>query len=620
MITNTYKLNMQPGGVPLIIHVSQYDVGETMTFNLVNTATSSSISSGVSAEIRGTKPDGNGFSYSATYSYSNSNATVSVVIKDQMTAVAGQVVCEIILYKGAPPTTQNPSGTNYQQLGTANFILNVERAALDKDTLTSESSIRQLVNVIDNSQQIIAAGAAASQASSTVQSMAQQAAQSATSAVSNAESCAQSAQAAATSAQAAATSAEDAARYAREASGDSSLIMDDYYNKTEIDNKLSAKANTSSIPTKTSQLTNNSGFITKSVSDLTYYSTKTQTKALSDFTYYYTKTQVDTALGAKANSSDVYTKTQTDTLLSAKANSADVYTKTQVDTSLGTKLDKDLSTLTALPQAPTSSDLFAVKSGSDTYKVRFDTIRNAISYSNAGSHNSIYRGENLGNSVTSSQYAQIAAGTFDDLFIGDYWTINGVNWRIADFDYWLNTGDTSCETHHVVIVPDTVLATCAMNSTGTTAGAYVGSNFYTGANGNAGRATARTAVINAFGATHILTHREMFANAVTNGAESGQDFYDSQIELMNECMAYGSNVFHNILPVNTFYPAFYTMSKNQLSLFRYRHDLIGIRAGWWLRDVCSSDTFAAVRDSGFSCLDFATSVNGVRPAFGLISA
>lgn len=241
------------------------------------------------------------------------------------------------------------------------------------------------------------------------------------------------------------------------------------------------------------------------------------------------------------------------------------------------------------------------------------------SSASAGFHNCLYRGICLGSSVTPAQYAQIAAGTFDDLFIGDYWTINGVNWRIADFDYWLNTGDTPCGTHHVVIVPDTVLATCVMNPTQTTAGAYVGSNFYTGANGNAGRATARTAVINAFGATHILTHREMFANAVTNGAESGQDFYDSQIELMNECMVYGSNVFHNTMPVNTFYPAFYTMGKSQLALFRYRHDLIGIRAGWWMRDVGSGDTFAAVRDSGFSCLDFATSVNGVRPAFGLIS-
>ena len=38
---------------------------------------------------------------------------------------------------------------------------------------------------------------------------------------------------------------------------------------------------------------------------------------------------------------------------------------------------------------------------------------------NAGFHNSVYRGKYLGSSVTAEQYAQISAGTFDDLFIGD---------------------------------------------------------------------------------------------------------------------------------------------------------------------------------------------------------
>lgn len=56
---------------------------------------------------------------------------------------------------------------------------------------------------------------------------------------------------------------------------------------------------------------------------------------------------------------------------------------------------------------------------------------------NAGAHNGIYRGKFLGNSVTAAQYAAIAAGTFEDLYIGDYWTIGGVNWRIAAFDYYV---------------------------------------------------------------------------------------------------------------------------------------------------------------------------------------
>ena len=39
----------------------------------------------------------------------------------------------------------------------------------------------------------------------------------------------------------------------------------------------------------------------------------------------------------------------------------------------------------------------------------------AIATTGAGAHNSIYRGKNLGTSVTAAQYAAIKAGTFDDM-------------------------------------------------------------------------------------------------------------------------------------------------------------------------------------------------------------
>lgn len=49
------------------------------------------------------------------------------------------------------------------------------------------------------------------------------------------------------------------------------------------------------VPTKTSDLSNDSGFITKSVSDLDNYYTKTQID--TTFTNYYTKTQIDNLIG-----------------------------------------------------------------------------------------------------------------------------------------------------------------------------------------------------------------------------------------------------------------------------------------------------------------------------------
>lgn len=154
MLTTRYDLDVQPGGELLYVHTSQYDVGaRQFIFHLINTNPDATfeLPAGVQAEIRGTKPDGNGFSYEAVVD----DYDVTVDITAQMTPIAGNVRCELILYTGDP---DDPDETDYTQLGTANFIMVVERAALDKDTLRSNSEIRQLVNVIDNSADIIAAG------------------------------------------------------------------------------------------------------------------------------------------------------------------------------------------------------------------------------------------------------------------------------------------------------------------------------------------------------------------------------------------------------------------------------------------------------------------------------
>ena len=154
MLTQTFDLNLSPGDVPLHIPVSQYDAASrTLVFNLFSSDGTISLPSGTAAEVRGTKPDGNGFSYAATIS----GTTVTVTVTEQMAAVAGKVLCELVLYKGTPPTTESQASNDYQQLATAYFVLVVKRAALDKDTVSSESEIRQLIDVIDNSDEIIGA-------------------------------------------------------------------------------------------------------------------------------------------------------------------------------------------------------------------------------------------------------------------------------------------------------------------------------------------------------------------------------------------------------------------------------------------------------------------------------
>ena len=236
----------------------------------------------------------------------------------------------------------------------------------------------------------------------------------------------------------------------------------------------------------------------------------------------------------------------------------------------------------------------------------------------AGFHNSIFRGSSLGGSITAAQWAAISAGTFDDMFIGDFWFINSVKWRIAAFDYWLGCGDTQCTTHHVVIVPDTCLANCKMNNTDATTGAYVGSDWYTGNNSNAGKSTANAAINSAFGSEHILSHREYLKNVVSNGFESGAAWYNSTFELMTEQMVYGGKIYGNVMNGSTA-PYSFTTDKSQLPLFAIAKEYILADDGWWLRDVARGTAFAQVSGHGSAGYFGASNVFGVRPAFGIIA-
>lgn len=223
-------------------------------------------------------------------------------------------------------------------------------------------------------------------------------------------------------------------------------------------------------------------------------------------------------------------------------------------------------------------------------------------------HCNVFRGKNLGGGVSSAQKAAIKNGSFDNLYIGDYWTINGVTWRIADMDYFLRCGDTDFTSHHLVIVPDTQLYTGKMNETHTTEGGYVGSLMY-----KSGLDQAKTAIAAAFGDL-VTTHRDILCNAVSNGRQSGGGWFDSTVELMCERMVYGNSVFQPGCD-GSFIPYNYTTGKSQFALFRMAPRYISNRQWYWLRDVVSATGFAVVDGGGYATCRHAGGVFGVRPYF-----
>lgn len=161
MTTQIIKLNMIPGSVMPVVYASQYDnQTNALIFDLYNGDLPFPVPSGAAVLINGTKPpvDGEltGFSYSAA---SISGNRVVCNVTQQMTAVHGDVLCGLRIR------------TETQIIGSINFILRVERAALNDDTVLSETDIPLIEQAIDIAanleeyiQQTLDASAAAVQA------------------------------------------------------------------------------------------------------------------------------------------------------------------------------------------------------------------------------------------------------------------------------------------------------------------------------------------------------------------------------------------------------------------------------------------------------------------------
>ena len=251
-----------------------------------------------------------------------------------------------------------------------------------------------------------------------------------------------------------------------------------------------------------------------------------------------------------------------------------------------------------------AADAGAVGEIINSLKTRLNDI---VGYDNAAAHNAICRGKNLGTQFTAEMSANIKNGTFKDLYCCDYLVINGTTYRFMDLDYLYKTGDTSLETHHILVVPDAPMYNHVMNDTNTTEGGYVGSKMYI-----SGLDQALAKVKADFGEAHIVTYRNLLVNTVSNGIPSNWAWYSRQIDLMNEEMVYGtrawSQVSQNGFDTGT--------NKSQLAAFKHNHSLISSCRSWyWLRAVRSSTHFCGVDSYGGADSYGASHSCGVRPCF-----
>ena len=204
--------------------------------------------------------------------------------------------------------------------------------------------------------------------------------------------------------------------------------------------------------------------------------------------------------------------------------------------------------------------------------------------------NSTCSGQYLGDRFTKAQIAAIRSGKFDGMGLGDYWTIDNVNWRIADFDYLIRSdrAKVNPSQHHVMILPDQILYQARMNEKNTNSYGYAGSEMR-----KSGIKKAETMIADAFGREHIMTYSGYIENKKAGGILT-----DCSVELMTQGMVWGD-------------------SDNQLSIFNFIINK-GSNGWYWLQDAWFDNYFADVSLDGSAYYSNASFPGGgVRPVFAL---
>lgn len=188
------NLDILPGGVLPVIHCSQGDIGREFQINLFSDNAPYVLDGTEELTIDGHKEDNNIFSYSLP---ATTGSTITISTQEQMTACAGNTICEIRIYK------------DNMRIGTCNFILQVEEGVSNGNP--SESTIQALDEIRAEVQQAVEDAQTAQHNAETAETNAETAETNARNAQSQSESARDLAQTYATNSSNSATDSENSA-------------------------------------------------------------------------------------------------------------------------------------------------------------------------------------------------------------------------------------------------------------------------------------------------------------------------------------------------------------------------------------------------------------------------
>ena len=291
---------------------------------------------------------------------------------------------------------------------------------------------------------------------------------------------------------------------------------------------------------------------------------------------------------------------------------------------------------------------------------------NILLMMNGVNHNMIYRGQNLGASLTDAQHTALSSGNFTDLYLGDYWTKSVTipdfyelttaqpsDWTTNYTSYYTKSGNTytavtgssaptwAADTYYTKSVPtqtvtlkaviadfDTFYAGYASsyaginthhaavivhgfsnvvwNKTNSTAGGYVNSLIHNWLVGS-----VLPQLESWFGSAKVLSHQKLLTNAITGDAASGWAWSSQKISLLSECQLYGMKVWGGSKATNGAYEPGEAFKK--LDVFNHIDaNLLFGNKNIWCRDIASAVGAAYLSNRG-NAYYYDASNTGIAP-------
>lgn len=285
----------------------------------------------------------------------------------------------------------------------------------------------------------------------------------------------------------------------------------------------------------------------------------------------------------------------------------------------------DVQIVDSVPVATTSTA--GIMTATDKSKLELVDMRptDAMSINARVSlHNWLYRGKQL--SYTKDEIlARISSASFEDLYPGDYFTINvtvdnvatDIDLMICALDYYYDA--TNYNTHHLVVCPKGILSEVAMNTTDTSVGGYLGASTML-----AELSDWQTVFENYFGSVHVLARTANLSSAITgsfmDGGSGGNSYQGAssaitatsnvKLQLMSEIQVFGHEVCGNDYDEQQDNKPFGCFQSSN-----GRNNRAVTNKDWWLKTVGSEEGFVYVDSTKEPKIGGASGVKGVRPFF-----